>query len=211
MTFTAVLFYVLALILVYAAFRVIVAPNPVTAVLHLILAFFTTSMLWILLGAEFLGLVLLLVYVGAVLVLFLFVIMMLDTRMETLRKGFRTYMFMGLVIGVIMVLEMAFVLGRTWFDSGAAPILPDDYNNTRVLGNVMYIDYAYAVEIGAVILLVGMIAAIALTLRKRSDVRANKPSEQLRVRAQDRIRLVSMPSSNIVAPAHSHSKDKETP
>src|SRR5699024_1698713 len=123
-------------------------------------------------NAEFLGLVLVLVYVGAVLVLFLFVIMMLDMRMETLRKKFQAYMTMGLVIGLIMVLEMAFVLGRTWLDSGAAPILPDDYNNTRVLGNLMYTDFVYAVEIGAVILLVGMVSAIALTLRKRSDVKA---------------------------------------
>ncbi|HLS51483.1 MAG TPA: NADH-quinone oxidoreductase subunit J [Burkholderiaceae bacterium] len=208
MTFTDVLFYVLSLILIYAAFRVIAAPNPVTAVLHLILAFFTTSMLWILLGAEFLGLVLVLVYVGAVLVLFLFVIMMLDTRMETLRKGFRAYMSMGLVIGLIMVLEMAFVLGRTWFDSGAAPVLPDNYNNTRVLGNLMFTEFVYAVEVGAVILLVGMVSAIALTLRRRSDVKALQVSKQVRVRAQDRIRLVDLRTPSDTTPQKNNSNQE---
>lgn len=208
MTFTDVLFYVLSLILIYAAFRVIAAPNPVTAVLHLILAFFTTSMLWILLGAEFLGLVLVLVYVGAVLVLFLFVIMMLDTRMETLRKGFRAYMSMGVVIGLIMVLEMAFVLGRTWFDSGAAPVLPDNYNNTRVLGNLMFTEFVYAVEVGAVILLVGMVSAIALTLRRRSDVKALQVSKQVRVRAQDRIRLVDLRTPSDTTPQKNNSNQE---
>lgn|SRR5690625_434189 len=208
MTFTDVLFYVLSLILIYAAFRVIAAPNPVTAVLHLILAFFTTSMLWILLGAEFLGLVLVLVYVGAVLVLFLFVIMMLDTRMETLRKGFRAYMSMGLVIGLIMVLEMAFVLGRTWFDSGAAPVLPDNYNNTRVLGNLMFTEFVYAVEVGAVILLVGMVSAIALTLRRRNDVKALQVSKQVRVRAQDRIRLVDLRTPSDTTPQKNNSNQE---
>src|SRR5690554_6579269 len=118
MTFTTVLFYVLSLVLVVAAFRVITATSPVTGVLHLILTFFTASMIWMLLGAEFLALLLIVVYVGAVMVLFLFVVMMLDVRTEALRTGLKTYLPLGLLIGLIMVLEMAFVLAKTWFESG---------------------------------------------------------------------------------------------
>ena len=194
MIFTTVLFYLFALVLVVAAFRVITASSPVTAVLHLILAFFTASMLWMLLGAEFLALLLVTVYVGAVMVLFLFVVMMLDIRMEQLRSGLRTYLPLGLAIGLIMVLEMAFVLGRTWFAAGPAAPVADDYNNTKALGIAMYSDYIFAVEVGALILLVGMVAAIALTMRKRSDVKYTNPSQQVRVRAKDRVRLVSIPS-----------------
>lgn len=194
MTFSTVLFYLLAIVLVVAALRVITAPNPITAVLNLILAFFTAAMLWILIGAEFLGLLLVLVYVGAVMVLFLFVVMMIDVRSESLRTGFKAYLPAGLFIGLIMVLEMAFVLGKTWFDAGEPALQGADYNNTKALGELMYTDYVFAVEIGAVILLVGMVAAIALTLRKRRDVKHNNPSEQVKVRAKDRVRLVSVPS-----------------
>ncbi|MGE4125402.1 MAG: NADH-quinone oxidoreductase subunit J [Pusillimonas sp.] len=194
MTFSTVLFYLLAIVLVVAALRVITAPNPITAVLNLILAFFTAAMLWILIGAEFLGLLLVLVYVGAVMVLFLFVVMMIDVRSESLRTGFKAYLPAGLFVGLIMVLEMAFVLGKTWFDAGEPALQGADYNNTKALGELMYTDYVFAVEIGAVILLVGMVAAIALTLRKRRDVKHNNPSEQVKVRAQDRVRLVSVPS-----------------
>jgi NADH-quinone oxidoreductase subunit J len=192
--FTTVLFYLLALILVVAAFRVILATSPVTAVLHLILVFFTAAMLWMLLQAEFLALLLVLVYVGAVMVLFLFVVMMLDIRMDALRHGVKTYLPLGLVIGLVMVLEMAFVLGRTWFGAGPAAARPADYDNTHVLGMAMYHQYVYAVEVGAVILLVGMIAAIALTLRHRRDVKYQRPGDQVRVRARDRVRLVSIAS-----------------
>lgn len=194
MTFTTVLFYLLAIVLVVAAFRVITAPNPITAVLNLILAFFTAAMLWILMGAEFLGLLLVLVYVGAVMVLFLFVVMMIDVRSESLRTGFKAYLPAGLFIGVVMVLEMAFVLGSSWLDAGEAAEQGVDYNNTRALGELMYTEYVFAVEIGAVILLVGMVAAIALTLRKRSDVKHSNPSEQVKVRAKDRVRLVNLAS-----------------
>ena len=194
MIFSTILFYVLALVLVVAAFRVITANSPVTGVLHLILTFFTASMIWMLQGAEFLSLLLVLVYVGAVMVLFLFVVMMLDVRMDALRAGMKTYLPMGLIIGLIMVLEMAFVLAKSWFDAGPAAVIADDVDNTHALGVAMYTDYVFAVQIGGVILLVGMIAAIALTLRKRADVKRTNPSEQIRVRAQDRLRMVSIPS-----------------
>ncbi len=194
MIFSTVLFYLLALVLVIAAFRVITATSPVTGVLHLILVFFTASMIWMLQGAEFLSLLLVLVYVGAVMVLFLFVVMMLDVRMEALRSGLRTYLPLGLLIGLVMVLEMAFVLARSWLGAGPAAPVADDYDNTRALGIAMYTDYVFAVQVGGVILLVGMIAAIALTLRKRSDVKRTRPADQVKVRAEDRMRLVSIPS-----------------
>lgn len=194
MIFSTILFYVLALVLVVAAFRVITATSPVTGVLHLILTFFTASMLWMLQGAEFLSLLLVLVYVGAVMVLFLFVVMMLDVRMDALRAGLKTYLPLGLTIGLIMVLEMAFVLAKSWMGAGPAAVIADDVDNTRALGVAMYTDYVFAVQIGGVILLVGMIAAIALTLRKRADVKRTIPSEQIRVRPQDRLRMVSIPS-----------------
>jgi len=194
MIFSTVLFYLFALVLVVAAFRVITASSPVTGVLHLILAFFTASVLWMLIGAEFLALLLVLIYVGAVMVLFLFVVMMLDLRMETLRHGLKTYLPLGLAIGGVMALEMAFVVSRTWFDTAAFSDLPARDGNAQTLGAAMYTDYVLAVEVGALILLVGMVAAIALTLRRRKDVRYTKPAEQLRVRAQDRVRLVKMPA-----------------
>lgn len=207
MIFTTVLFYVLALVLVIAAFRVINAANPVTGVLHLILTFFTASMLWILLGAEFLALLLVVVYVGAVMVLFLFVVMMLDIGPATMRGSLKTYLPLGLVIGGVMVLEMSFVLARTWFSAVPAAPQAADYDNTRALGVAMYTEYIYAVEIGAVVLLVGMIAAIALTLRRRHDVKYNNPADQVRVRARDRVRLVSIPSQTEAPQTGSQASD----
>ena len=196
--FITILFYVLAIILVIAAFRVITASSPVTAVLHLILAFANAAMIWMLLGAEFLGLLLVLVYVGAVMVLFLFVVMMLDVKMEELRTQIKTYLPMGLIVGLIMVVEMSFVLATSWGQVGPAAEMGDDYNNSRALGELMYTEYAYAVEVGAVLLLVGMIAAISLTLRKRRDVKYNDPAAAVRVRAADRVRLVDLPSHEAV-------------
>lgn len=196
--FITILFYVLAIVLVVAAFRVITASSPVTAVLHLILAFANAAMIWMLLGAEFLGLLLVLVYVGAVMVLFLFVVMMLDVKMEELRTGIKTYLPMGLIVGLIMVVEMSFVLATSWGQVGPAADMGDDYNNSRALGELMYTEYAYAVEVGAVLLLVGMIAAISLTLRKRRDVKYNDPGASVRVRASDRVRLVDLPSQEAV-------------
>ena len=197
--FTTILFYVLAIVLVVASFRVITASSPVVAVLFLILAFVNAAFIWMLLGAEFLALLLVLVYVGAVMVLFLFVVMMIDVKMEELRAGMKTYLHLGLVIGIVMVLEMAFVLGASWGGMGPAADMGADYNNARSLGEVMYTEYAYAVQIGAALLLVGMVAAIALTMRSsRRDVKYNNASEAVRVKAKDRLRLLDIPAQERV-------------
>ncbi|MBJ7263347.1 MAG: NADH-quinone oxidoreductase subunit J [Burkholderiaceae bacterium] len=201
MTFTTFLFYFLAVVMTIAAFRVITAKSPVTAVLHLILVFFNAAMLWMLLGAEFLALVLVVVYVGAVMVLFLFVVMMLDVRMDNLREGIRTYLPLGLVVGAVMALEMAFVLGSTWADTAPVFVQAGDYNNARALGIAMYTQYTFAVEIGALLLLVGMISAIALTLRRRRDAKPSDPGAAVRVKAKDRLRMVSVPSQRDVPTA----------
>ncbi|UOD51046.1 NADH-quinone oxidoreductase subunit J [Orrella daihaiensis] len=205
MNFTTVLFYILAAVLVVAAIRVVTAKSPITAALFLILAFANASMIWMLLGAEFLSLLLVLVYVGAVMVLFLFVVMMLDIKSEIMREGMRRYLPLGLIIGLIMVVEMSFVLMQSWGDIGPAAQMSDDYNNTRTLGELMYTQYVYAVEIGAVILLVGMIAAISLTLRRRKDVRYNNPGAAVRVKAKDRVRLVDLKPQ---APVNAKSEEK---
>ena len=203
--FTTILFYILALVLVVAAFRVITASSPVTAVLHLILAFANAAMIWMLLGAEFLALLLVLVYVGAVMVLFLFVVMMLDVKMEQLRTEIKTYLPLGLAVGLILVLEMSFVLATGWGQGGPAVDMGNSYNNARTLGEVMYTEYVFAVEVGAVLLLVGMIAAISLTLRKRRDVKYNDPVAAVHVKAKDRVRLIDMPSE---APVNAKSGDQ---
>ncbi len=193
MTFTTFLFYLLSIVLVVSAFRVITASSPVTAVLHLILAFANAAMIWMLLGSEFLALLLVLVYVGAVMVLFLFIVMMLDIRVDHLRRGLKTYLPLGIVVGGVMVLEMAFVLFSTWGHGGSPATMPDNYNNARALGEAMYGHYVYGVEVGAAILLVGMVAAIALTLRGRKpQAKYNDPSAAVRVKAKDRFRMVQM-------------------
>ena len=211
MTFSTFLFYVLALVLVVAAFRVITAKNPVTAVLHLILVFLNAAMLWMLLGAEFLALLLVIVYVGAVMVLFLFVVMMLDIRMDNMREGLRTYLPMGIVVGLILVAEMTFVLGSTWYGAGPAFVPAGDYNNARALGEAMYTEYIFAVEVGAVLLLVGMVSAIALTLRKRRDAKYTYAGDALKVKARDRFRMVKMAGQREPAPAPAPAEDAAAP
>ncbi len=192
---TAILFYIFAAILVVAACRVITAQNPVSAAMHLVLTFFTAAMIWMLLKAEFLSILLVLVYVGAVMVLFLFVVMMLDIDSAKLRGGFKTYLPLGIGVGVIMVAEMSFILASAYWDPSVAQApVAADFNNTRAIGIAMYTEYIYAVEIAAVVLLVGMISAIAITLRRRTDTKITRPADQVRVRAKDRVRLVSMPS-----------------
>jgi NADH-quinone oxidoreductase subunit J len=197
MNFEIVIFYVFAAILVYAGLRVITARNPVVAALHLVLAFFTASAHWLLLRAEFLAITLVLVYVGAVMVLFLFVVMMLDINLDRLREGFWSYLPLGATVGILMVLEMALVLGGRYFGLAAVPRpadAPTGYSNTRELGKVLYTDYVYPFELAAVVLLVAIVAAIALTMRKRKDTKYQNPSAQVKVNRADRVRLVSMPS-----------------
>ena len=194
MTTTTALFYVFSAVLLFAAFRVVTASTPVNAALYLVLAFFSASCVWLLLGAEFLAISLVLVYVGAVMVLFLFVVMMLDIKQEQVREGFIKYLPVALVVGGVMVLEMISVLANRIWGTGAPRRLPDDYSNTKELGRVLYTQYAYAFEIAAVILLVAIISAIALTLRRRKDSRAQDPSEQARAKRAERVRLVSMPA-----------------
>ena len=197
MTFEKAVFYLFAAILVYAAFRVITVRNPVHAALHLVLAFFTTAALWLLLEAEFLAIVLVLVYVGAVMVLFLFVVMMLDINAAPVREGFTRYLPYGIAVAAIMVIEMGLVVGARHFgaDKVTAPERRGaDYSNTRELGEVLYTQYVYPFEIAAVILLVAIIAAIVLTMRRRPETKYQDPARQVAVRRQDRVRIVKMPA-----------------
>ena len=193
--FEAAVFYVFGAILIASALCVITARNPVHAALFLVLAFFTASAIWLLLRAEFLAIALVLVYVGAVMVLFLFVVMMLDINLERLREGFWQYLPLGAMVGVLMAFEMAAVLYGRWFGLATPPrLFPADYSNTKELGRLIYTDYAYAFEIAAVILLVAIIAAISLTLRRRKDTRKQDPGQQVRARREERVTLVTMPA-----------------
>jgi len=197
MNVETIIFYFFAAVLVFAALRVITARNPVVAALHLVLAFFTAAAIWLLLRAEFLAIALVLVYVGAVMVLFLFVVMMLDINLERMREGFWNNLPLALTVGGLMVVEMIFVLGGRYFglETLRAPADPGaGYSNTRELGRILYTDYAYPFELAAVVLLVAIIAAIALTMRKRKDTKYQSPSDQVAVKRGDRVRLVSMPS-----------------
>jgi NADH-quinone oxidoreductase subunit J len=191
--FESLVFYAFGAILLAAAVRVVTARNPVHAALYLVLAFFTAAAIWLLLRAEFLALTLIVVYVGAVMVLFLFVVMMLDVGAERLREGFWRNLPLAIVVGGVMMLEMVAVLWqRVWGTSPRA--LPPGYSNTKELGRILYTDYAFAFEVAAVVLLVAIVAAIALTLRRRKDARYLDPAAQVRVRRAERVRLVSMPA-----------------
>jgi NADH-quinone oxidoreductase subunit J len=196
MSFQDILFYAFSAVLVAAAAGVITARNPVYAALLLVLAFFTSSGLWLLLQAEFLAIALVLVYVGAVMVLFLFVVMMLDINLAKLREGFWNYLPLGAVVGVLLALEMGALLW-TYYSRNLleAPALPSNYSNTRELGRLLYTEYVYPFEIAAVILLVAIIAAIALTLRRRKTSKYQDPAQQIAVRRQDRVRIVKMKAS----------------
>ena len=196
MIFSTVLFYILAFVAIVAGARVVLSRSPVVAALHLMLTFFTASMLWILIGAEYLGLLLVIIYVGAVMVMFLFVVMMIDIVPESLRRGFRAYLPLGLVVGGVMVLEIASVLGTVYFGTGG-PIAQDlhsSYNNVVEIGNAMYTEYSYAIQVGALVLLVGMIAAVGITLRERKNRKYTSVSEQLRANPKERVRLVNIAS-----------------
>ena len=189
-------FYLFAAVLLFSAFRVVTARNPVHAVLFLMLAFSQASGLWFLLNAEFLAITLVLVYLGAVMVLFLFVVMMLDINMDTLRQGFWRHFPLAATLGAVVAFEMAAVLMSGFRVSQAAPVDPRlaEYGNTRLLGIELYTHYLYPLQLAAVLLLVAMVAALALTLRKRKDVRAMDPGQQVRVKRADRVRMVSMPA-----------------
>ena len=195
MEFKTALFYVFSAIMIIASTRVITARNPVHAALFLVLAFFNAAGIWMLLEAEFLAIVLVLVYVGAVMVLFLFVVMMLDINIDKMREGFWSYLPLATAIGVVIVLEMAAVLWRGFmgFESPNGA-LAKNIGNTKALGILIYTQYIYAFEIAAAILLVAIIAAVALTLRKRKDTKAFDPADAVRVKRNDRLRIVQMAS-----------------
>ena len=192
------LFYGFAAILVIAALGLITSRNPVHSALFLVLAFFQSAMLWLLMEAEFLAVVLLLVYVGAVMVLFLFVVMMLDINMERMREGYTRYMPLGIGVAVVVILEIGNVI---WFRSQDLPFLtvpephPAGYSNTKELGSVLYTEYVYAFELAAFVLLLAIVAAITLTMRRRPGVKTQNIAEQVTVRREDRVRLVQMEST----------------
>jgi NADH-quinone oxidoreductase subunit J len=195
MNFELAVFYGFAAILVFAALRVITARNPVHAALFLVLAFFTAAGIWMLLRAEFLAITLVLVYVGAVMVLFLFVVMMLDINLDRMREGFWSNLPVAVAVGVLMLIEMVVVLAGKYAGLGALPTPEDpgaDYSNTRELGRILYTDYVYPFELAAVVLLVAMVTAIALTMRKRKDTKYQDPARQVLVKRAERVRLVPM-------------------
>jgi NADH-quinone oxidoreductase subunit J len=195
MSFKLLVFYVLAALMLFAAVRVITSRNPVHAVLFLVLAFVSCSGLWLLLEAEFLAIVLVLVYIGAVMVLFLFVVMMLDINIQRLREGLFTYLPLGLTVALLMVLEMGLVLwarNSQLRDMPAPAPMGPEYSNTKELGRLLYTDYVYPFEIAAVILLVAIVSAIALTLRRRKESKYQDPAQQVAVRREDRVRIVSI-------------------
>ena len=192
MDFQDFVFYILSAILLLAGLRVITARNPVHAALALVLAFFTAAGLWLLLQAEFLAITLVLVYIGAVMVLFLFVVMMLDINLEEMRKGFWSYLPAGLLVGGLMVVEMFMVLKGKDFGMVAPLPKPADYSNTKELGRLLYTEYVYPFELAAVVLVVAMIAAIVLTHRKRVGNKSINPALQVKVKKADRIHLVNV-------------------
>jgi NADH-quinone oxidoreductase subunit J len=210
MEFTTVLFYIFALLLTVSGLKVITSRNPVAAALFLVLAFFNAAAIWILLQAEFLGILLVLVYVGAVMVLFLFVVMMLDINLDVLRKDFKRFVPMATIVGAIIVIETALILWHGYGatvqpvrDTTAAAVAgaggAAGWSNTRLIGKVIYTDYIFAFEVAGLVLLVAIIAAIALTTRHQKDSKRQRISDQVAVRSQDRVRIVKMKPE--VAPA----------
>lgn len=198
------LFYLFSAVMLFAAFRVITSRNPVYAALYLVLAFFQASGIWMLLRAEFLAISLVLVYVGAVMVLFLFVVMMLDINVDELRAGFWKHFPIAAAIGALIALEMAAVLmggfrpteeARAMPGAAAAAQAGVQYSNTKELGKLLYSEYVFPLQVAAVLLVVAIVAAIALTLRRRKDSKAIDPSLQVRVKARDRLQIVKLPPS----------------
>ena len=192
MLIQSTVFYFFSAILVASALAMISVRNPVHAVLFLVLVFFTSAAIWLLLEAEFLGITLVLVYVGAVMVLFLFVVMMLDINLAKMRAGFARYLPVGLLVGIIMAVEMAVILSRPAFDLQKPGAKPADYSNTQELGELLFTEYIYPFEIAGVILLVAIIAAITLTMHKRTRAKRQSPAVQVSADRAERVRLVSM-------------------
>ena len=212
MSVTTGLFYVFSAIMLFAAFRVITARNPIHAVLFLVLTFFQASMIWMLLKAEFLSITLVLVYVGAVMVLFLFVVMMMDVNMEKLRDGFWKHFPFAAIVGVVIALEMSAVLMggfRVSDDPAASMPVVVGASNTKELGKLLYTQYLYPLEVAAAILLVAMIAAIALTLRARKDSKFISVSDQVRVKAKDRLSVVKYAATQAAVPTPVASEEKK--
>ncbi|TAK92172.1 MAG: NADH-quinone oxidoreductase subunit J [Burkholderiaceae bacterium] len=197
MTFPEILFYLFSGVLLMSAVCVVTVRNPVHAALYLVLSFATASCIWMLLRAEFLAIALVLVYVGAVMVLFLFVVMMLNINLAVLREGIARNLPMALMIGLIIAVEIIAVIFRGVGGTQLTQYPVDEhYSNTAELGKLLYTQYSYPFELAALILLVAIIAAIALTLRKRKDMKYNDPAQQIRVKRSDRVRLVSMPADS---------------
>jgi NADH-quinone oxidoreductase subunit J len=209
MNTTTALFYLFSAVLLFAALRVITARSTVHGVLYLVLAFFNAACIWMLLQAEFLAIVLVLVYVGAVMVLFLFVVMMLDLNSDSVRAGFWKHFPLAGMLGAVIALEMSLVLLRG-FQPVQAPELTAqalEIGNTRLLGIELYTHYLYPLQLAAVLLLVAIVAAIALTLRHRKDSRRVDPAVAVRVKRADRVRLVKVPSANAAAAAAPENKE----
>ena len=213
-SFPTLCFYLFSAILVLSGLRVVTARNPVHAVLFLVLSFFTAGMIWMLLQAEFLAIAVVLIYIGAVMVLFLCVVMMLDINIDKLRQGFWRYLPVGLVVSGIMVSEMAMVLNGPYFQLKALPApqaVDPAYSNTQDLARVIFTDYAYPFELASLILLVGMLAAVVLTHRKREGTKHVEPSTQVRVKAADRLVIHSIPAEKdeVAAPAEQVTGDNK--
>jgi NADH-quinone oxidoreductase subunit J len=196
MDMSLAIFYVFAVVLVFAAFRVITAKNPVHAVLYLVLSFFNSAVLWMLMKAEFLAVSLIVIYVGAVMVLFLFVVMMLDINFEALRKSFWKFLPVAGTVAAIMLAEMVMILTHRYAKIDASRVVEPSFNtaSAEVLGKLIYTQYFLPFQLAAVLLLVGMVAAIALTLRKRKNTKYINPGDQIRIKREDRVRMVKMKS-----------------
>ncbi|NLO80477.1 MAG: NADH-quinone oxidoreductase subunit J [Xanthomonadaceae bacterium] len=205
------LFYIFAAVLVFAATMVITSRNPVHSAMFLVLAFFNAAALWLMAEAEFLGVVLVVVYVGAVMVLFLFVVMMLDINIAPLREGFTRYLPIGAAVALVMLAQMVMVLSSDHIQLISSEAAPSGVaDNTRAIGSVLYTDYLYPFELAGIVLLVAIVAAIMLTLRRRPGVKRQNPAKQVRVRKADRLRVLQIPAeSRIVPNAAAQAEDKK--